>query len=102
MRRRSVIIILSVALTAVAAVGAFFWFRADSYDDKIADCKRLIAAHDFDANPVEEGGTLPGCEELKRDDYLALLLANTIDDMPKEQRDVLDYYDNGTIDGSIG
>ncbi|NUS78479.1 MAG: hypothetical protein HOV70_20085 [Streptomyces sp.] len=96
------IIILSAVVTAIVAAGAVVWFRAESYDDKVADCKRLIAAHDFDADPVEEGGTLPGCEGLKRDDYLALILSNTINDMSNDDKDLLDYYDDGTINDSIG
>lgn len=102
MRRCTVIILLSVVVTAIVVAGGIVWFNAESYDDKVADCKRAVAAYDFDANPVEEGGTVPGCEDLKRDDYLALVLSNTIDNMPKDDKDMLDYYDNGTIDGSIG
>lgn len=102
MRRRVWIALSAVVVTALVVAGAVVWVNAESYDDKVADCKRLIATHDFDADPVEEGGTLPGCEDLKRDDYLALVVSNTIDTMPDKDRDLLDYYDNGTIDGSIG
>lgn len=102
MRRRTVIILLSAVVTALVVAGAVVWFNAESYEEKVADCKRAVAAYDFDAQPVEEGGTIPGCEDVKRDDYLALVLSNTIADMPKEDRDLLDYSDNGTIDGSIG
>jgi hypothetical protein len=103
MRRRTVWIILSAAVAAaLIAAGAVVWFRAESYEDKVADCKRAVAVHDFDADPVAEGGTLAGCEGVDRDDYLALVVANAISDMPEDQRDLLDYSDNGTIDGSIG
>lgn len=103
MRRRTILIVLSAAVvTALIVAGAVVWFNAESYEDKVADCKRAVATYDFEATPVEEGGTIPGCEDLKRDDYLALVLSNTIGNMPKKDRDTLDYFDNGTIDGSIG
>ncbi|MFI9154509.1 hypothetical protein [Streptomyces sp. NPDC053367] len=102
MRRRTVWIILSAVVLAIAIAGTVVWLNADSYDDKVADCRKAIAVHDFDADPVEEGGTLPGCEGVKRDDYMALILSNAIDDMPEKDKDRLDYFDNGTIDGSIG
>jgi hypothetical protein len=103
MRRRTVWISLSAAVvTALIVAGAVVWFRAESYEDKVADCKRAVAVHDFDAEPVAEGGTLAGCEGVDRDDYLTLVVANAISDMPKDDKDMLDYYDNGTIDGSIG
>lgn len=102
MRRRTVIVLLSAVVAVIAVAGTIVWLNAESYDDKVADCKRAIAIYDFDANPVDEGGAVPGCEDLKRDDYLALVLSNTIDGMSKKDRDMLDYYDNGTIDGSIG
>ncbi|NUS83681.1 MAG: hypothetical protein HOY75_13275 [Streptomyces sp.] len=101
-RRRTVIIILSAVVLAIAVAGTVVWLNAESYDDKVAACKKAIAAHDFDADPVEEGGTLPGCEGLKRDDYLALVVAKTLDGMPKGDKDLLDYYDDGSINGSIG
>lgn len=102
MSRRVWIILSAVAVTALVIAAAVVWLNAKSYDDKVADCKRLIATHDFDADPVEEGGTLPGCEDLKRDDYLALVLSHTLDEMPKGDKDVLDYYDDGSINDSIG
>lgn len=102
MRRRTVWIILSAVVLAIAVAGAVVWLNAESYDDKVAACKKAIAAHDFDADPVAEGGTLPGCEGVKEDDYMALILSNAIDDMPKKDKDTLDYFDNGTIDDSIG
>ena len=102
MSRRVWIILSAVVVTALVVAAVVVWVRAESYEDKVADCKRAVAAYDFEANPVEEGGTIPGCEDVKRDDYLALVLSNTITNMPEKDRDLLDYYDNGTIDGSIG
>jgi hypothetical protein len=103
MRRRTIWISLSAAVvTALIVAGAVAWFNAESYEDALADCKRAVAAHDFDAAPVAEGGTVPGCEDVDRDDYMGIVVANAIDDMPKKDRDTLDYFDNGTIDGSIG
>jgi len=102
MSRRAWIILSAAVVTALVVAGTIVWLRAESYDDKVADCKRLIAEHDFDAGPVEEGGTLPGCEDLTRDDYLALVLSHTLDEMPKGDKDMLDYYDDGSINGSIG
>lgn len=102
MRRRVWIILSAAVVAALVVAGTIVWLRAESYEDKVADCKRVVAAYDFEANPVEEGGTIPGCEDVTRDDYLALVLSNTISNMPEKDRDLLDYYDNGTIDDSIG
>lgn len=99
---RRVWIILSAVAAALVVAAVVVWVRAESYEDKVADCKRAISVYDFEANPVEEGGAIPGCEDVKRDDYLALVLSNTISNMPEDDKDLLDYYDNGTIDDSIG
>lgn len=46
------------------------------------------------------------CEDLSQADYDTLLtdwaLKNALDGMSKKDRDTLDYYDDGSIDGSIG
>lgn len=45
------------------------------------------------------------CDDLSQEDYDALLMAyalnNALKDMPKKDRDLLDYHDDGSINGSI-
>jgi len=46
------------------------------------------------------------CKDLSQEDYDTLLTAwvlkNTLSEMPKEDRDLLDYSDDGEINGSVG
>lgn len=39
---------------------------------------------------------------MKKNDYDVLVIATAIDGLSKKDRDTLDYFDNGSIDGSIG
>lgn len=45
------------------------------------------------------------CEDLSQEDYDTLLTAwvlkHTLDGMPQEDRDLLDYSDDGSINGSL-
>ncbi|MCX5365930.1 hypothetical protein OG864_45350 [Streptomyces sp. NBC_00124] len=100
MSRRTVAIILSVAAVAIAVAGAIVWFNAESYEDTVASCRKGIDSSATKTNRPEV------CEGVTQDDYDALLvswtLKHTFDDMSKTDQDMLDYYDNGKIDGSVG
>jgi len=100
MSRRTILIILSAVVAALAIAGTVVWMNAKSYDDTVAACtKALDSASTKTQRP-------DACEGVKQDDYDALLvgwsLKHAFDDMPKEDQDMLDYYDDGSINGSIG
>ncbi|OPG11030.1 hypothetical protein B1R27_00605 [Streptomyces sp. GKU 895] len=69
--RRTVIVVVSVAVLAIAVAGGVVWSNAGSYDD---------------SSPTASG---------------ALILSNTIDKMPTKDKDPLSYRDDGTINDSI-
>jgi uncharacterized protein (UPF0333 family) len=98
MSRRTILIILSAAVAALAIAGTVVWLNATSYDDTVAACKKALTAQ------MKAGGEgkPSACKDVKQDDYDEIVVANVIDGMSKKDRDMLDYYDNGTIDGSIG
>ncbi|MEU1710438.1 hypothetical protein ABZ478_34700 [Streptomyces sp. NPDC005706] len=97
MRRRTTII--TAAAVVAAGLGLGIWLAQPSYDDMVKDCQKAL-------NPTATKTHRPGaCDGLKQDDYDTLLMAWTlqhaIKDMPKGERDVLDYYDDGSINGSL-
>jgi CDP-diacylglycerol pyrophosphatase len=98
MRRRTVIILLSVVVTAIVAAGAVVWFNAESYEDTVTNCRKAFIAQ----TKAGQEGKPSACKDVKEDDYMGIVVANAIDGMSKHDRDTLDYFDNGTIDGSIG
>lgn len=97
-RRRTLIVIAAVAVAALAIAGTVVWVNATSYDDTVAACKKALTAQ------MKAGGEgkPSACKDVKQDDYDALVVANVIDGMSKKDRDMLDYYDDGSIDGSLG
>ena len=100
MSRRTILIILSAAVAALAIAGTVVWMNATSYDDTVAACQKALDSSATKTNRPD------ACQEVKADDYDALLvgwaLQHALDDMPKSDRDMLDYYDDGSINGSIG
>ncbi|MET7975763.1 hypothetical protein ABZW44_22510 [Streptomyces mirabilis] len=97
-KKRRNLIIAAVVAVAVAIGGTAYWLSRPSYDDIVKGCQKALTAQ------VKAGGKgKPGaCKGVKKDDYDTLVIASVIDGMPKKDKDLLDYYDNGTIDGSIG
>ena len=80
MRNRPVILV--IALVVAAGIGATVWaFLRPTYGDALKRCEKAVAAYDFDAHPVSEGDTIPGCEDVDRDDYLALAMDKTMGDL---------------------
>ncbi|MFJ2964243.1 hypothetical protein ACIPIC_18330 [Streptomyces collinus] len=64
-----------------------------------ADCQKAITKAATKTNRPD------ACKELSQKDYDTLLMAwiidNTVEDMPQEDQDVLDLYDDGHVNGSI-
>jgi hypothetical protein len=98
MRRRTILIIMSVVVTAVAIAAVVVWMNAVPYSETLAKCQTALAAQ----TKAGVKGKPSACEDVKEDDYSEIIVANAIDGMSKKDRDTLDYFDNGTIDGSIG
>jgi hypothetical protein len=96
-RRTGWIIVAGIAAVLVV-VTAVVWMNGDSYQDTVANCKEALAAQ----TAAGGSGKPDACDGVKEDDYDALVIGNVLDNMPKKDKDMLDYYDNGTIDGSIG
>jgi len=98
MRRRTIWIILSAAVTALAIAGTVVWLNATPYSETVSKCQKALVAQ----TKAGAKGKPSACKDVKQDDYDDLVMANVIDGMSKKDRDMLDYYDNGTIDGSFG
>lgn len=92
--------IIIVAAVSVAASLAFvvWWVVTPSYDETVKSCQKALVAQ----TKAGVTGKPSACSGVERDDYEAIVVANAIDGMSEKDRDMLDYYDNGTIDGSIG
>jgi len=97
-KRRNLIIIAAVAVAALAIAGTVVWMNATPYSETLSKCQKALVAQ----TKAGGKGKPSACKDVKQDDYDDLVMANVIDGMSKEDRDMLDYYDNGTIDGSIG
>ncbi|MFG2948170.1 hypothetical protein [Streptomyces adustus] len=99
MRRRTLWISVSaVVVLAIAATITIMRVRAVQYEDTVQACKAALRA-----DPPETKADKPAaCSGVTADDYLTLVVSNAIGGMSKKDQDTLDYYDNGTIDGSIG
>jgi hypothetical protein len=82
-----------VALAAVTACGK-------SEAEEQADCEKALTSAATKTNRPD------ACKGLSQKDYDTLLmgwaLENAIDGMSQEDRDLLDYSDDGELNGSIG
>ncbi|MET9424655.1 hypothetical protein ABZY06_28635 [Streptomyces sp. NPDC006540] len=65
----------------------------------VEDCQRALTSESTKTNRPEE------CQDVSQEDYDTLLLdralKGALNDMDKTDRDTLDYYDDGSINGSI-
>jgi hypothetical protein len=98
MTRRTGWIIVAGIAAVLAIITTVVWMTGRSYEDTVADCKKALAAQ----AAAGGSGKPDACDGVKEDDYDALVIGNVLDNMPKKDQDMLDYYDNGTIDGSVG
>jgi hypothetical protein len=98
MRRRTVLIVLSAAAAALAIAGAVVWLTATPYSETVSHCKAALVAQ----TKAGGKGRPAACKDVKDDDYADIVMANVLDGMSKKDKDLLDYYDDGHINGSIG
>ena len=101
MRRTTLAALAAATLVVVAGVAAAVWLLVKpSYDDHVKACQKALTKSATKTDRPD------ACEPLSQDDYDTLLMASildgVLDDMPKKDRDMLDYYDDGSINGSIG
>lgn len=65
----------------------------------VEDCQKAITDSSTKTNRPKQ------CEDLSQDDYDTLLvdraLKKSLSEMDPKERDMLDYYDDGSINGSI-
>ncbi|MFJ7963154.1 hypothetical protein [Streptomyces sp. NPDC096324] len=98
-RRTGWIIVAGIA-AVLLIVTAVVWMNGDSYQDTVAACKKALNSTSTKTNRPD------ACEDVKADDYDALLISYSLqhafDDMPQSDQDLLDYYDDGSINGSLG
>jgi hypothetical protein len=95
MRRTTIALLAAALLLAGGALGC-----SKSQDEIARDCQAALSEKATKTNRPAE------CEGLSQDDYDTLLMAwvlkKGLADMPQEDRDMLDYYDDGSINDSIG
>lgn len=100
MRRRTLIIVAAIAAAVLAIGGGVYWLSQPSYDDHVKSCGKAMTSSATKTDRPEE------CDELSQKDYdtvrVGWALQHTLDKMSKKDRDMLDYYDDGSINGSIG
>jgi hypothetical protein len=98
MHRRTAVLALAVAVTLAGGItGVMVWLGKPSYEDTLKACQKAITAQLYN----DEKGKPAACKDVKDDDYTALVLSSAIDSLPQEDRDMLDYYDDGHMNGSI-
>ena len=97
MQRRTTIISAAAVAVAAAITGLVVWLMQPSYDDIANDCIAALKERtDTDKSKPE------ACDGLKEDDYMALVVSQAFNDLPQKDQDLLDYYDDGSINDSIG
>lgn len=100
-RRRNRPVIIVIALVVAAGIGATVWaFARTTYDEHVAACEKALTSSATKTDRPD------ACKELSQDDYDTLLMGwaldNAFKDMPKKDRDTLDLFDDGSVNGSVG
>lgn len=88
------------ALTAaLLALAAFTAGCGKSDAETQADCEKALTSAATKTNRPD------ACKDLSQEDYETLLMGwalnNAIDDMPQQDQDLLDKYDDGELNESI-
>jgi len=97
MRRRTMLIITAAVIVVIATITTVLWSNGRSYDDIVRDCQKALNAQSTKTHRPD------ACKDVKPDDYDTLLVAWTLKHaLSKDDRDTLDYYDDGSINGSVG
>ncbi|MFF4746804.1 hypothetical protein [Streptomyces sp. NPDC001268] len=85
--------------TAAALAAALFFAGTGCSSYTVEDCKNAIAEEHSKTNRPKE------CEDLSQKDYDLILshwaLKKAFNDMDKEDQDILDLYDDGSVNGSV-
>jgi hypothetical protein len=86
-----------IVTAALAATLCLSLSACSSYSAE--DCKKAITDSSTKTSRPKE------CEDLSQKDYDVVLtnwiMQKTFSEMSKEERDTLDYYDDGSINGSL-
>ncbi len=98
MKRRATIIGIAAASVAASITVLIIWMMQPSYDDTVRGCQKALAAQ----SKAGGEGMPSACRDVKEDDYMGLVVGQALDDMPEKDRNLLDYYDDGSINDSIG
>ncbi len=98
MKRRTIIISAAAAAVVAIVAGLMVWLMQPSYDDVVKECQQALAAQ----MKTDGEGRPDACQDVKDDDYDAILLNAALRNLPKDDQRMLDYYDDGSINGSIG
>lgn len=88
MQRRTIWIIASTVAAAIVIAGSIVWYRAQVYDDLLADCGKALAAREETA---EVEGRPAACDGAEKDDYRGLVLKNIFDNMSPEGKETVDW-----------
>lgn len=99
MRHHRTAVITAAVIIAAGIAATVWWITRPSYDDMVKDCQKALGPSATKTHRPD------ACKGLKQDDYDTLLMAWTLKhalaDMPKGDRDALDQYDDGSINGSL-
>jgi hypothetical protein len=81
-RRRNLIVAAAVAV-ALAIGGGTYWLSRPSYDDIVKGCQKALAAQ----SKAGGKGKPSACNDVKKDDYDALVLSSVIDGLGWTDKD---------------
>lgn len=98
MRRTTALITVAALAVAGGITGLMLWLSKPSYDDIVDGCQKAVATQ----MKNDDRGKPAACKDVKDDDYVAIVVSLAVGDMSQTDRDTLDYYDDGEINGSIG
>lgn len=97
-RRTGWIIVASIA-AVIAIVTTVVWMNGHSYRDDLAACRTALEAQ----TKAGGSGRPDACDGVKKDDYDSLVVGAVIKyGLGQQDKDTLDYYDDGSINGSLG
>jgi hypothetical protein len=77
MRRTTALISGAVLAIAAGITGTVIWLMQPSYDEIVQECQQALA----DQSEAGGKGKPEACEEVKEDDYSALVMNNVLGDL---------------------
>ncbi|MET8859694.1 hypothetical protein [Streptomyces sp. NPDC004579] len=97
--RRTTWIIVGGIAAVLAVVTAVTWGNGDSYRETVAACRQALEAQ----TKAGGSGRPDVCEGVKKDDYDALVVGAVLKyGLGQQDKDTVDLYDDGSINGSLG